>query len=149
LSDYKRQKNFIKLRVQDDDNKGNVICYFKFPANFKIHIPKIIGNYNPDWGIIRYNEDDKNTMELVRETKGSLNINTLQFPNEKRKIICAKKHFSTIGINYRLVSSKIFLLCFIRNITILSDKYCKFILCLIIVTFKNQEYILNRPNRGG
>lgn len=101
------ERNFVQYRVQDDDNNGNVICYFKFPANFKIRIPKIIGNYNPDWGIIRFGEDGTTKVELVRETKGSMNPNLLQFPNEKRKIDCAKKHFREIGINYRQVNDQI------------------------------------------
>ena len=101
------ERNFVQFRVQDDDNNGNVICYFKFPANFKIRIPKIIGNYNPDWGIIRFDEESKMKVELVRETKGSMNSNLLQFPNEKRKIDCAKKHFKEIGINYRQVNDQI------------------------------------------
>ena len=101
------ERNFIRYRVQEDDENGNVVCYFKFPANFKIHIPKIIGNYNPDWGIIRFDEEDKGKVQLVRETKGSMNANLLQFPNEKRKIDCAKKHFKVIGIKYRQVNDQI------------------------------------------
>lgn len=101
------ERNFVQFRVQEDDKNGNVVCYFKFPANFKIRIPKIIGNYNPDWGIIRFEEDGNAKVQLVRETKGSMNSNLLQFPNEKRKIDCAKKHFKTIGIKYRQVNDKI------------------------------------------
>ncbi|MCA6473371.1 MAG: hypothetical protein IM548_07140, partial [Chitinophagaceae bacterium] len=101
------ERNFIQFRVHEDDLNGNVVCYFKFPTNFKIRIPKIIGNYNPDWGIIRFEADGKTKVQLVRETKGSMNPNLLQFPNEKRKIDCAKKHFHAIGINYRQVNDKI------------------------------------------
>ena len=101
------ERNFVQFRVQEDDKKGNVVCYFKFPANFKIRIPKIIGNYNPDWGIIRFDADGKTKVQLVRETKGSMNPNLLQFPNEKRKIDCAKKHFKAIGIKYRQVNDQI------------------------------------------
>jgi hypothetical protein len=36
-----------------------------------------------------------------------MNPNLLQFSNEKRKIDCAKKHFRTIGIDYRQVTDKI------------------------------------------
>jgi len=68
---------------------------------------KIIGNYNPDWGIIRYDENKKIKLELVRETKGNIDPNLLQFPNEKRKIDCAKKHFATIKMDYRQVTDEI------------------------------------------
>ncbi len=101
------ERRFIINRVQEDDKDGNIICYFKFPANFKIRIPKIIGNYNPDWGIVRLGEDGKTRVQLVRETKGSMNPNLLQFPNEKRKIDCAKKHFKAIGVKYRQVDDQI------------------------------------------
>jgi type III restriction enzyme len=100
------ERNFIQWRVQDDDSKGNVVCYFKFPPSFKVRIPKIIENYNPDWGIIRFGDDGKAKVQLVRETKGSMNPNLLQFPNEKRKIDCAKKHFKAIGIKYRQVNAQ-------------------------------------------
>jgi type III restriction enzyme len=101
------ERRFVQNRLQEDDSKGDLVCYFKFPANFKIKIPKIIGNYNPDWGIIRFSADGKSKLQLVRETKGSMNPNLLQFSNEKRKIDCAKKHFRTIGINYRQVTDTI------------------------------------------
>ncbi len=102
------ERNFIQFRVQEDDKDGKIVCYFKFPASFKIHMPKVIENYNPDWGIIRYESDGKTKVQLVRETKGNMNPNLLQFPSEKRKINCAKKHFNAIGVKYRQVNDKIF-----------------------------------------
>jgi type III restriction enzyme len=98
------ERRFVVNKLQPDDVDGNVILYFKFPASFKIHMPKIISNYNPDWGIIRIGKDGSANVQLVRETKGTMNPNLLQFPNEKRKIDCAKKHFSTIGVKYRQVT---------------------------------------------
>lgn len=101
------ERNFVQHRIQEDDKQGNVVCYFKFPSTFKIRIPKIIGNYNPDWGIIRLGEDGKTKVQLVRETKGNMNANLLQYPNEKRKIDCAKKHFRAIGIKYRQINDQV------------------------------------------
>jgi type III restriction enzyme len=100
------ERNFVDLRLKEDDKKGNIVCYFKFPANFKIRIPKIIGNYNPDWGIVRISKDGKAKIQLVRETKGSSDPNQLRFSNEKRKIECAKKHFKALNISYRQVTDK-------------------------------------------
>ena len=88
--DSEVEKNFIINRLQEDDRNGQIICYFKFPANFKIRIPKIIGNYNPDWGLIRYDSDGITKSPISSRNKGSMNPNLLQFPNEKRKIDCAK-----------------------------------------------------------
>lgn len=94
------ERNFVMNKLNEDDD---VICYFKFPYQFKISLPKIIGNYNPDWGIIRYDENKQFKLELVRETKGNVNPNLLQFPNEKRKIDCATKHFEQTGIDYKQI----------------------------------------------
>ena len=80
-----------------------IIFYFKFPDSFKLKFPKIIGDYIPDWGIGRYDDTGKIILQLVRETKGSIDLDSLRFPGEKRKIICAKKHFDSIGINFRPV----------------------------------------------
>lgn len=94
------EKRFVEYKLNEDDK---IICFFKFPNKFKINIPKIIGNYNPDWGVIRLSEDGTFKMELVRETKGHTNPNLLQFPNEKRKIDCATKHFKLAEIDYKQI----------------------------------------------
>jgi len=100
------EERFVKNLLYADDKEGKILCYFKFPANFKIHIPKIIGNYNPDWGIVRILPDGETKIQLVRETKGNVDIKRLRFANEGRKIICAQKHFNALGINYRQVTDK-------------------------------------------
>jgi type III restriction enzyme len=97
---------FVKNRLQSDDKKGNLIGYFKFPSDFKIHIPKVILNYNPDWGIIRLDKAGNKTLHLVRETKGNIDAGKLRFPNERRKILCAKKHFKVLGVSYRQITDK-------------------------------------------
>ena len=75
-----------------------------FSPYFIHHFPRIIGDYNPDWGIARYRGPNKKIiLELVRETKGSQELQNLQFPHEKRKILCAEKFFDTLGIDYRVV----------------------------------------------
>ncbi len=98
--DSEIEEKFVKHKLNEDDK---IVCYFKFPNQFKISVPSIIGNYNPDWGIIRWDDNQKLTLELVRETKGNVNPNLLQFPNEKRKIDCATKHFAQAGIDYRQI----------------------------------------------
>lgn len=97
------ERKFVEYKLNDPKEADQIICYFKFPNQFKISIPKIIGNYNPDWGIIRWDDDKKLKLELVRETKGNVNPNLLQFPNEKRKIDCATKHFALTGIDYKQI----------------------------------------------
>ncbi len=94
------ERRFVEYKLNEDDK---IVCFFKFPSQFKISIPKIIGNYNPDWGIIRWDDNNNFKLELVRETKGNVNPNLLQFPNEKRKIDCATKHFDLTKVDYKQI----------------------------------------------
>jgi type III restriction enzyme len=83
-----------------------VVGYFKFPPAYKIDLPKVIGNYNPDWGILRYDDSGRLVLKLVRETKGQEDTSRLRFSNEKRKTDAAKKHFREVGLDYRVVSDE-------------------------------------------
>ena len=102
--DSEVETNFVNRRLIPDEEK--VVLYFKFPSSFKVNFPKIIGNYNPDWGIIRQNENGKHSLELIRETKGRTDTENLRFIHEKLKIDCAKRHFKAIGIDYRVIDDK-------------------------------------------
>lgn len=102
--DSEVEKNFVEKRLNPD---SEIVFYFKFPASFRFDFPRVIGNYNPDWGIARYVPDERGgkvILELVRETKGREEIEKLQFSHEKRKIRCAQKLFEALGIDYRVVS---------------------------------------------
>jgi type III restriction enzyme len=94
------EERFV-TRLCGDEN--NVILFFKFPPKFKINFPKIIGNYNPDWGIVHRERNGNHTLQLVRETKGTTKLENLRFPKEPLKIKCAEKHFKAIGIDYRVI----------------------------------------------
>ena len=99
------EKHFVELRLNDD---GKVQGYLKFPANVEIGMPKFIGNYNPDWGVLREDEQKPEVlMELVRETKGTTIVENLQWGHEKRKIKLAKKYFAALGVDYRTVDDKV------------------------------------------
>lgn len=98
------ERHFVQ-RLNEVGAPGNVQLYFKFPAKYKVNLPKIIGNYNPDWAILRIN-DKNQKVEIVRETKGTENIDALPHANEARKIICGYKHFAAIGVDYRFVDDK-------------------------------------------
>ncbi len=99
------EERFVNNIQRKDNQVGNVIGYFKFPPSFKVRIPRIIKNYNPDWGIIWKKPDGRTSINLVRETKGSLIPEQLQWPSEKRKIKCAIKHFRKLGIDYRQITA--------------------------------------------
>ena len=98
------ERNFVK-RLNEVGAPGNVKLYFKFPSKYKVMLPKIIGNYNPDWAILR-TDGANQKLEIVRETKGTEDINALPHTNEARKIICGYKHFAAIGVDYRFVHDK-------------------------------------------
>jgi type III restriction enzyme len=61
------ERRFVTTHLTGNDPK--VIAYFKFPPSYRIPFPRIIGNYNPDWGILRYDNQDRVVLQLVRETK--------------------------------------------------------------------------------
>jgi type III restriction enzyme len=95
-TDSEVERKFVK-RVKPDDK---VVFYFKFPASFRIKLPKVIGDYNPDWGLMRRNEKGKFLLQLIRETKFTA-VEHLRFPHEKRKVACARQHFRNMNIDYR------------------------------------------------
>jgi type III restriction enzyme len=86
-------------KVKPDEN---VVLFFKFPPAFKIKLPRLIGNYNPDWGIVRRRADGRYAIYLIRETKGG-ELDTLRFPNEKRKVRCAQSYFQALDMDYRQI----------------------------------------------
>lgn len=98
------ERYFVENVLRREEDR--VVFYFKFPPSFKIDLPKIIGNYNPDWGIVRIDDDNQLKLQLVRETKGTTKLENLRFSSEGRKISCAKKHFDLLGIRYRHITGK-------------------------------------------
>lgn len=83
----------LKAALSDD-----IDFYFKLPFWFKIQTP--IGNYNPDWALIKKNEK---TVYFVAETKSAgQELKT----SERRKIKCGQAHFNEFpGVEYRQVSA--------------------------------------------
>ena len=82
--------------AKDCETREDIDFYFKLPYWFKIKTP--IGNYNPDWALIKKNEK---TVYFVAETKSA---NQELKTSEKRKIKCGKAHFDEFeGVEYRQV----------------------------------------------
>ena len=85
------------------EKDARVKLYVKLPRWFEVHTP--IGGYNPDWAIVMDPGDGQDRLYLVRETKGSINLDDLR-PDERRKIECGKKHFvDTLGVDYGVVTA--------------------------------------------
>ena len=88
------------------ERRKDVLLYFKLPDWFTVSTP--IGQYNPDWAIVMKNPEEEKArpvLYLVRETKGTSRLADLR-PQERRKILCGKRHFEdALGVSYRVVSS--------------------------------------------
>ncbi|MGH8637868.1 MAG: DEAD/DEAH box helicase family protein, partial [Burkholderiales bacterium] len=97
--DSEVEKTFAK----DLEKRKDVKLYIKLPSWFTVATP--IGDYNPDWAIVMENpEGGADLLYLVRETKSTLDLNSLR-PDEKRKILCGRSHFrGALGGNYKLVT---------------------------------------------
>jgi type III restriction enzyme len=98
--------NVEKEFVEGLEKRPDVLMYVKLPDWFTLPTP--IGSYNPDWAIVMKNQDDdaQPLLYLVRETKGTTEIEKLQHPSEKRKVKCGKAHFvGALGVDYKIVSS--------------------------------------------
>jgi type III restriction enzyme len=83
------------------DSREDVKFFMKLPAKFKIPTP--VGDYNPDWAIIKH-EDGQDRLYMIRETKSTLNELKLR-PTEAAKIASAREHFKAIGIDNYAVSA--------------------------------------------
>ncbi|WP_067778709.1 DEAD/DEAH box helicase family protein [Actinomyces vulturis] len=80
------------------DNREDIKLFMKLPDKFRIPTP--VGDYNPDWAIIKV-EDSLEHLYLIRETKSSQDP-TKRRPTENAKINAAIKHFKAIGVDYRV-----------------------------------------------
>lgn len=77
------------------DSREDVKFFMKLPDKFKIDTP--VGPYNPDWAIIKQDEDGTNRVYMIRETKSIFDESKLR-PSEVAKIKAATVHFKLLGI---------------------------------------------------
>lgn len=78
------------------DGKEDIKLFMKLPHKFRIPTP--LGDYNPDWAILKV-EEGQERVYLIRETKSSLDPRKRR-PTENGKIRAATKHFEAIGVPY-------------------------------------------------
>ncbi|WP_417494468.1 DEAD/DEAH box helicase family protein [Maricaulis sp.] len=85
------------------EKRTDVKLYIKLPSWFTVDTP--VGRYNPDWAIVMNDPDSEGEkLYFVRETKGTHNLDDLR-PDEKRKILCGKRHFTdALDVSYRVVT---------------------------------------------
>jgi len=84
--------------AKECESRDDIEFYFKLPFWFKIKTP--IGNYNPDWALIKKNGK---TVYFVVETKSAgQELKT----SEKRKIKCGYAHFDEFeDVKYKQVAT--------------------------------------------
>ncbi len=90
-----------RLFAEKLDSREDVKFFMKLPAKFKIPTP--VGDYNPDWAIIKQ-VDGEDRLYMIRETKSTLEELKLR-PTEAAKIASARQHFKAIGIDNYEVSA--------------------------------------------
>lgn len=84
--------------AKECESRDDIEFYFKLPFWFKIKTP--IGNYNPDWALIKKNEK---TVYFVAETKSA---GQELKPSEMGKIKCGYAHFKEFdGVKYKQVAT--------------------------------------------
>lgn len=79
--------------------REDIKLFIKLPGWFRIDTP--IGTYNPDWAIVK-EQDEK--VYLVRETKSTKEQLKLR-GSEWDKIQCGRAHFDTLKIDFDAVTS--------------------------------------------
>jgi type III restriction enzyme len=79
------------------DKREDIKVFVKLPAWFKIDTP--VGTYNPDWAIVKH---DDNMLYLVRETKGTKDFLKLR-TSETDKVRCGKRHFEALDVDFAVV----------------------------------------------
>lgn len=88
--------------AQNLDLSPRIKFFIKLPRTFVVDTP--LGTYNPDWAIVKQTENgDK--LYLVRETKFVTDLENLR-QSETRKIVCGKKHFDTIGVDFKDIKER-------------------------------------------
>jgi len=88
--DSEIERNFANVL----NNRKDIKLFVKLPVWFKIQTP--LGTYNPDWAIVKEDENKGERLYLIKETKGTLDFTQLR-NSEEQKIFCGKKHFEALN----------------------------------------------------
>jgi type III restriction enzyme len=79
------------------NERADIRLFVKLPGGFKIDTP--VGEYNPDWAIVKHEDE---TLYLVRETKGTKDYLKLR-TTEADKIRCGAQHFKALDVPFDVV----------------------------------------------
>jgi type III restriction enzyme len=92
--------------AEECESRDDILFYIKLPSWFVIKTP--IGNYNPDWALIKREEGDETKIYFVAETKDAKAAQdmTLLRESERMKIKCGEKHFAEFSdVRFQAVGS--------------------------------------------
>lgn len=81
------------------DERDDIRLFVKLPDWFKVDTP--VGTYNPDWAIVKHDDE---TVYLVRETKGTKDFLKLR-TTEADKVRCGQRHFDALGVSFAVAVS--------------------------------------------
>lgn len=73
----------------------------KLPGWFAVETP--IGDYNPDWAIVKTDADGTERLYMIRESRPPRNLDALR-PIEQLKIQLAERHFDAIEVAHDVIS---------------------------------------------
>ena len=88
--------------ANDCESMQSVRFYFKLPNWFKVNTP--LGSYNPDWAVIKEDDEEVSQLYFVAETKNTggksatghaVDIAKLPLP-QQQKIRCGRAHFEAL-----------------------------------------------------
>lgn len=101
VTDSKIERDFAKQLELDD----NIEFYIKMPYWFKVPTP--LGDYNPDWAIIRKELNDDKKLYFIADTKGNTNNDQLR-QHEISKLHAGKSSFKSLdtGIIFRKLTNE-------------------------------------------
>ncbi|WP_201601999.1 restriction endonuclease [Psychrobacter submarinus] len=99
--------------ANDCESMESVRFYFKLPNWFKISTP--LGSYNPDWAVIKEEDEDVSQLYFVAETKNTggksatghaVDIAKLPLP-QQQKIRCGRAHFKALDneLSFKVVET--------------------------------------------
>jgi type III restriction enzyme len=81
------------------DQRNDIRLFVKLPDWFKVETP--VGTYNPDWAIVKHDEE---IVYLVRETKGTKDFLKLR-TTEADKVRCGQRHFEALGVPFAVATT--------------------------------------------
>jgi type III restriction enzyme len=79
------------------NERTDIRLFLKLPGGFEIDTP--VGKYNPDWAIVKHDDE---TLYLVRETKSTKDFLKLR-TTEADKVRCGEQHFKALGMPFAVV----------------------------------------------